>query len=95
MPIRPPVFRPSHLPTKQEYDRLRGNERERGYVKALRNAMAIFKQSHPLCLGCAAVGRVEPTAVCDHIIPARGDQALLWDENNWQPACRWHHDSIK
>jgi 5-methylcytosine-specific restriction endonuclease McrA len=83
------------MPTQQECDRRRGNERQRGYVKKLRNIMALFKQSHPLCLGCSAVGLVEPTTVTDHIIPARGDHVLLWDEANFQPACRWHHDSIK
>ena len=99
MPWKPPVFRPSHLPTPDQarrgYDRQRGNERERGYTKTLRNAMAIFKRSYPLCLGCEAVGWVAPTEVTDHIIPAKGDYVLLWDQGNWQPACRWHHDSIK
>ena len=57
--------------------------------------MALFKREHPLCLGCEAVGRVEPTTVCDHVIPAKGDHVLLWDQGNWQPACRWHHDVIK
>jgi 5-methylcytosine-specific restriction protein A len=76
-------------------DQHRGNERERGYTKALRNAMERWKRSHPLCLGCSAIGRVTQTAVTDHIMPAKGDHALLWDQANWQPACKWHHDVIK
>lgn len=99
MPGKPSVFRPAHLPTRkqqeQQYDQRRGNERQRGYTKPLRNLMAAFKRTHPLCLGCQAVGRVKPTEVTDHIIPAKGDDALLWDEGNWQPACGWHHNVVK
>ena len=28
----------------------------------------------------------------DHIVPHRGDQALFWDEQNWQPLCKSCHD---
>jgi 5-methylcytosine-specific restriction endonuclease McrA len=57
--------------------------------------MDSFKLSHPLCLGCQAVGRVTATEVTDHTIPAKGDVALLWNSANFQPACRWHHDVVK
>jgi 5-methylcytosine-specific restriction endonuclease McrA len=57
--------------------------------------MAVFKTQHPLCLGCEAVGWVSPTEVTDHVIPAKGDYELLWNQANWQPACRWHHNSVK
>ena len=30
--------------------------------------------------------------VVDHIKPHRGDQKLFWDQNNWQPLCKEHHD---
>jgi 5-methylcytosine-specific restriction endonuclease McrA len=33
--------------------------------------------------------------VVDHIIPHKGDKALFWDEKNWQPLCKYCHDSIK
>jgi len=33
--------------------------------------------------------------VTDHIIPHRGDTALLRDPNNWQPSCAAHHDIVK
>jgi len=48
----------------------------------------------PVCLGCAAVGRVTPTAVMDHVIPHEGDQGLFWDGER-QPACEWHHNVVK
>ena len=28
----------------------------------------------------------------DHIVPHRGDMRLFWDESNWQPLCKRHHD---
>lgn len=31
----------------------------------------------------------------DHVVPHNGDQVLFWAEENWQPACSWHHNSIK
>lgn len=99
MPVRPPAYRPPHVVAAQQagqsYETDRGNERERGYTKRLRNAMGWFKVHHPLCLGCEAVGRLTPTEVTDHIIPAKGDHVLLWDQDNWQACCRWHHDVIK
>lgn len=35
-----------------------------------------------------------PATVVDHIIPHRGDlsSAAFWDETNWQPLCKRHHD---
>jgi 5-methylcytosine-specific restriction enzyme A len=31
--------------------------------------------------------------VVDHVVPHRGDPKLLWDENNWAPACKPCHDA--
>ena len=39
--------------------------------------------------------RITATEVTDHVIPHKGDQALFWDHDNWQPACGWHHDVVK
>jgi 5-methylcytosine-specific restriction protein A len=55
----------------------------------------MFKQRRPWCLGCEAIGRRTPTAVPDHVVPHRGNQAIFWNTAKWQPACRWHHDAIK
>ena len=33
-----------------------------------------------------------PATVVDHIVPHRGDHALFWDEQNWQPLCKSCHD---
>jgi 5-methylcytosine-specific restriction protein A len=62
------------------------------YDHRWRKARARFLQEHPLCAACERQGRVTAAAVVDHIVPHRGDQALFWDERNWQPMCRKCHD---
>lgn len=38
----------------------------------------------------------EPNSpVLDHIIPHRGDEALFWDQTNWQVVAKSWHDSQK
>ena len=54
-----------------------------GSVKAL---------EHPLCAECLKNGVLTPATVVDHIVPHRGDHALFWDEQNWQPLCKDCHD---
>ena len=68
---------------------------KRGYGGAWAAAAAAFKATHPYCLGCAAVGQREATAVVDHVEPHKGDKAKFWNRAMWQPCCRWHHDAIK
>ena len=69
--------------------------RRRGYDGRWDKAIASFRQHHPWCLGCAALGKRKPTEVIDHVEPHGGDQAKFWNSALWQPACRWHHDVIK
>ena len=45
-----------------------------------------------LCVSCQAEGKLTAATVVDHIIPHRGDMKLFWDESNWQPLCKEHHD---
>lgn len=99
MPVRPPTFRPtgsaSQPDAKREYDHLRGSARKRGYTSSWDRAALAFKAEHPICLGCLAVGDVEPSTTVDHIQPHRGDDALMWDRANWQSCCTWHHNVVK
>jgi 5-methylcytosine-specific restriction protein A len=100
MPSKPPTFRPAHLGTakqgRQSYERERGSARDRGYTVAWDKAARHYKNLHPLCLGCQAVGWVTTTAVVDHVKPHKGDKMLFWDvDNNWQPACDAHHSVVK
>jgi 5-methylcytosine-specific restriction protein A len=99
MPFKPATFRPAHAPApgaaSRDYDARRGSARERGYSTAWDRAAAAFKATHPLCVGCQAMGRVVPATVVDHVIPHRGSETLFWAEENLQPSCAWHHDMVK
>lgn len=68
---------------------------QRGYGYRWQKARATFLKSHPLCIRCQAEGRIEPATVVDHRIPHRGDQALFWDQTNWDPLCAHHHSADK
>lgn len=99
MPVAPPTFRPKGARTRRqarvEYDQRRGSARERGYGARWDKSSAGFKRSHPLCLGCEAVGWVTATTITDHVIPHRGEMTLFWDRDGWQPSCGWHHSVVK
>ena len=73
----------------------RGRWGERGYDHQWLATAAAFKDAHPWCVGCLAIGLRVPAAVVDHIIPHQGDRDLFWNSDNWQSSCRWHHDAIK
>lgn len=73
----------------------RGSARQRGYGTAWDKASIAYRKANPLCLGCQAMGRLEPATVVDHVQPHKGNAALFWDEANWQPACTWHHSNVK
>jgi 5-methylcytosine-specific restriction protein A len=37
-------------------------------------------------------GRYVQATVVDHVKPHRGDEKLMWDENNYQALCKPCHD---
>lgn len=71
---------------------IRGSAAQRGYGHAWRKARAGYLAAHPLCVECEGGGRLTPATVVDHRAPHRGDRALFWDRNNWQPLCARCHD---
>jgi 5-methylcytosine-specific restriction endonuclease McrA len=75
----------------------KGSSSERGYGYAWQKARARFLKAHPLCVMCTAENPLRPVIaqVVDHIVPHKGDKALFWDESNWQPLCKPHHDRDK
>ena len=75
------------------HDALRGGAAARGYDAKWREARALFLRQHPLCVECLKENKITPATVVDHIIPHRGDKKLFWDQDNWQPLCKDHHDS--
>lgn len=80
----------------EEHALLHGQERRdsavRGYDSKWRKARERFLKCHPLCVQCQREGRLVKATVVDHIKPHRGDPILFWDERNWQPLCKHHHD---
>jgi 5-methylcytosine-specific restriction endonuclease McrA len=38
---------------------------------------------------------VTAATVVDHIVPHRGNEALFWSIDNWQPLCQPCHDGAK
>lgn len=70
---------------------------ERGYGARWQRERKAFlsKPENVLCVMCKEDGRITEATVVDHKVPHRGDQALMWDRTNWQPLCKWHHDSHK
>ena len=58
-----------------------------GYGNEWRKASRRFLNENPLCALCKQAGRIRGSEVTDHIIPHKGDMALFWDRNNWQPLC--------
>ncbi|MBC3411292.1 MULTISPECIES: HNH endonuclease [Pseudomonas] len=68
---------------------------QRGYDYRWQKARDRHLRANPLCVYCAKVGKTAAASVVDHIIPHRGDQALFWDEGNWQSLCGPCHSSVK
>lgn len=66
---------------------------ERGYGSRWQKARERFLFAHPLCERCKKRNRTTVATVVNHRIPHKGDQALFWDEANWEPACKPCHDS--
>jgi 5-methylcytosine-specific restriction protein A len=96
---RVPMLKTQRVPTLQHQQQAPSwryattSSTERGYGYAWQKARARFLAAHPLCTQCESEGRTIPATVVDHRIPHRGNQALFWDETNWQSMCKPHHDS--
>lgn len=79
-------------PTRPTADTARGTANARGYGRQWRARRLAFLKRHPLCIYCKADGIIEPATVVDHRTPHRGNPLLFWDEANWDPLCKRHHD---
>lgn len=93
MPTRPPVHQPHDR--NVEYDSRRGTPYQRGYTKRWDSMARAYRRMHPLCVGCAAVGRTTLAQCVDHVVPHKGDYLLMWSPSNLQALCHWHHNHIK
>src|SRR5262245_53777850 len=54
-----------------------------------------YRQLHPLCERCLALGRVAAAYDVEHIIPHRGDRRLLMNHSNLQSLCERCHNAVK
>jgi len=77
---------------RKQQDINRDTSNGRGYTYRWQKARKIFLNQHPLCAVCQSNCQVTVASVVDHIIPHKGNQDLFWDESNWQPLCKFHHD---
>jgi hypothetical protein len=92
MPSRPNVFRPSFLGDKplskrdalRKIDERRQSSAKRGYGYRWQKARAAYLAVNPIC-ATKACGQL--ATIVDHIRRHNGDQALFWDQANWQPLC--------
>jgi len=94
MPVRAPSHRARRL-CRAPAHRVgppRGTSAQRGYGYRWQKARAHYLRAHPLCKRCDAEDRAVAATVVDHVVPHRGDMALFWDPDNWQPLCKRHHD---
>ncbi len=77
---------------RKQQDERRGTAAQRGYDNRWRKARERFLRENPLCIECLKEERLTPATVVDHIVPHKGNYELFWDESNWQPLCKYHHD---
>ena len=52
----------------------------------------IVLRDEPLCRECKKQGRIEASAVVDHIKPHRGDYTLFFERDNLQGLCTECHN---
>lgn len=81
------------LEINHDYDKYRGTAAQRGYDSKWRKARTRFLSINQLCVECYKDSKLTVATVVDHIIPHKGDYKLFWDETNWQPLCKRHHDT--
>jgi len=73
-------------------DKHRATSHQRGYNSRWRKARLVYLRSNPLCVICSTEGRLTAANVIDHIKPHKGNNALFWDESNWQALCESCHN---
>ena len=61
-------------------------------LRRWRNGRQKHLREHPLCVMCQSIGKLTIATVVDHRAPHRGDEALFFDESNWQSMCVQHHN---
>lgn len=90
-PAGHPPYRGKHCPVctkarRDRYEKQRPSARQRGYSTEWQKAAKAFlaEPGNELC----ACGCGQPAEVVDHIVPHKGNRALMWNRSNWQPMTR-------
>ena len=83
---------PQCLDIKRRTERARPSATRRGYGYRWQKQRLHYLQAHPLCVMCQADDMITAATVVDHIKPHKGNDALMWDQNNWQALCKTCHD---
>jgi len=65
----------------------------RGYNARWQRARAYQLKIEPLCRLCKNKGITKLAKVVDHIIPHKGNYALMWDNSNFQSLCTPCHNT--
>lgn len=71
--------------------RKKGSSAARGYGARWRRLRERFLSEHPLYAECLKQGRAVPATDVDHIRPHKGNEDLMWDEENLQALCHACH----
>ena len=64
-------------------------------LRRWRRESRAFLRANPLCVMCKALGKTTLATVVDHKTPHRDDEALFWDQDNWQALCATDHSAAK
>lgn len=52
-------------------------------------------RTEPLCRLCAAIGRIVPATIVDHVKPHKGNRQRFFNPDNTQSLCKACHDRHK
>lgn len=84
------------------FERQRPSAADRGYGPRWAKVSKAFRAQFPLCgmrpdgvppvmSECHSTGQITAAYAVDHVVPHRGDPALMWDWKNLQSVCRECH----
>lgn len=82
---RCPVAAARRKAAERAQDAARPSARERGYSTRWQKTSRAFlaQPGNGTCVHCGA-----PAELVDHRIAHKGDMALFWNRENWQPSCK-------
>lgn len=91
MPDRPKKFRGSWMPKPGRRKDTRPSAAQRGYDQKWAKVAQRYLATHPMCVHCAAEGKMRKAVEVDHIVSLRQNHALKYDLDNLQALCKRCH----